>query len=452
MGEWPKKFQKLPRDGEFMASDGNPRVIIVGGGFGGLQAAYGLRDPFAVTLIDRRNHYLFQPLLYQVATGGLSPANIAAPLRTLLRRRKNIDVIMGEVVDVDVAGRRVLLGDGAALPYDSLILATGARNHYFGHPEWCERAPALKTLEDATAIRRKILFAFEAAERETDAARRRGWLTFVIVGGGPTGVELAGQIGELSRHTLRHEFRRYRPEEATVLLIEGAERILTAFPPELSTKAVRALEHLGVKVMTGAVVTDIHDDGVVIKRAGVEERVAAKTCIWAAGVEASPLTQKLAERGGATLDRAGRVIVQPDLTIQGHPEIFVLGDMANFGHQGGKPLPGVAPVAMQQGRYAADVLTARLRGKTLAAFHYRDRGNLATIGRHAAVADLGWVRFSGYFAWLAWLFVHILYLVQFQNRLLVLLQWAGNYFTRNRSARLITGDTACAPGASDPVG
>lgn len=419
------------------------RVVIVGGGFGGLQAAYGLHRPeIAVTLVDRRNYYLFQPLLYQVATGGLSPANIAAPLRTLLRRRKNVDVLLGEVTDIDVAGRRVRLGDGAALPYDTLILATGARNHYFGHPEWAERAPALKTIEDATAIRARILRAFEEAERETDPERRRAWLTFVLVGGGPTGVELAGQIGELSRHTLRHEYRNFRPEDATVLLVEGADRILTSFPPALSAKAVHALHQLGAKVLTDAVVTDIGDDWVLLKRAGGEERLSARTVIWAAGVQASPLGQKLADASGVSLDRAGRVMVQTDLTIPGHPEILVLGDMANFSHDG-KPLPGVAPVAMQQGRYAADLIRARLQGKgPLPAFHYRDKGNLATIGRHAAVADLGFVRFSGYFAWLAWLFIHILYLVQFQNRLLVLLQWTWNYLTRNRSARLITGEAA----------
>lgn len=419
------------------------RVVIVGGGFGGLQTAYGLHKPeLAVTLVDRRNYYLFQPLLYQVATGGLSPGNIAAPLRTLLRRRKNVDVMLGEVTDLDVPGRRVLLADGAALPYDTLILATGARNHYFGHPEWAERAPALKTIEDATTIRGRILRAFEEAERETDPERRRAWLTFVLVGGGPTGVELAGQIGELSRHTLRNEFRHCRPEEATVLLVEGADRILTSFPPALSAKAVHSLNQLGARVLTDAVVIDIGDDWVLLKRAGGEERLSARTVIWAAGVQASPLGQKLADAAGASLDRAGRVIVQADLTIPGHPEILVLGDMASFSHDGGKPLPGVAPVAMQQGRYAADLIRARLQGKALAPFHYRDKGNLATIGRHAAVADLGFMRFSGYFAWLAWLFIHILYLVQFQNRLLVLMQWTWNYLTRNRSARLITGEPA----------
>jgi NADH dehydrogenase len=420
------------------------RVVIVGGGFGGLQAAYGLRDAsLAVTLVDRRNYYLFQPLLYQVATGGLSPANISAPLRTLLRRRKNVDVVMGEVTDIDVPGRRVKLADGSAFPYDTLIVATGARNHYFGHPEWAERAPALKTVEDATAIRSRILRAFEEAEREPDPERRRAWLTFVLVGGGPTGVELAGQIGELSRHTLRHEFRHIHPEDATVLLIEGADRILTAFPPVLSAKAVHSLHQLGAKVLTDAVVTDIGEDWVQLKRPGGEERLSARTVIWTAGVKASSLGQKLAAATGVSLDRAGRVMVQPDLTIPGHPEIFVLGDLANFAHQGGKPLPGVAPVAMQQGRYAADLIRAHVQGRgPLPAFHYRDKGNLATIGRHAAVADLGWVRFSGYFAWLAWLFIHILYLVQFQNRLLVLMQWAWNYLTRNRSARLITGEAA----------
>jgi NADH dehydrogenase len=420
--------------------DAPHRVVVVGGGFGGLQVAHCLRHPsVSVTLVDRRNYYLFQPLLYQVATGALSPANIAAPLRSLLRRRKNVQVLLASATGIDVTGKLLILEDGS-LPYDTLVLATGARNHYFGHPEWAERAPALKTIEDATDIRRRILLAFEVAERETDSERRRGWLTFVVVGGGPTGVELAGQIGELAHHTLRHEFRTCRTTDATILLIEGADRILGTFPPALSAKAVHSLAKLGVSVRTNATVTDIQHDTITVKHGEETLHIAAHTVLWAAGVQASPLGKKLADATGVPLDRCGRVMVQPDLTIPGHPEIFVIGDLANFSHVGGRPLPGVAPVAMQQGRYVADAINGRLLGKPVAPFHYRDRGNLATIGRNSAVADLGWITFSGYFAWLAWLSIHILYLAQFQNRLLVVLQWAWSYLTRNRSACLITGE------------
>jgi NADH dehydrogenase len=415
------------------------RIVIVGGGFGGLYAARRLgRAPVHVTLIDRRNFHLFQPLLYQVATGGLSPANIAAPLRAVLKRQRNTEVLLGEVTDIDVAGRRVLLRD-VAIPYDALVIATGARHHYFGHDEWEPFAPGLKTVEDATEIRRRILFAFEAAEREPDPERRRAWLTFVVVGGGPTGVELAGTIGELARHTLRGNFRNINPADACILLVEGTDRVLPSYIPSLSAKATRALARLGVRVRTGALVTDVQHDTVTIRRGSASECVAAHTILWAAGVEASPLGRALARATGVALDRVGRVQVGPDLTVPGHPELFVIGDLAHCPGPGGKPLPGVAPVAIQQGRYVADLIRRRLEGGTSAPFHYHDRGSMATIGRAAAVADFGWIRLSGHLAWLAWLFVHLVYLIEFGNRLLVLMQWAGNYFTRNRAARLITG-------------
>jgi NADH dehydrogenase len=415
------------------------RVVIVGGGFGGLYAAKALRRaPVQLTLIDRRNFHLFQPLLYQVATGGLSPGEIASPLRHVLSRNKNTRVWMSEVTDIDVANRRVILTDGS-VEYDSLILATGSTHHYFGHSVWEKLAPSLKSVEDATEIRRRILLAFERAERESDPGQRRAWLTFVIVGGGPTGVELAGALGEIANDTLRHDFRSINPAEACILLVEGYDRLLSTFPPELSADAEKSLIRLGVRTRTGAVVTEITPEGVTVRHGQTSEHIPAHTVLWAAGVQASPLGRVLENRAGALLDRTGRVIVEPDLSIAGHPEILVIGDLANFSHQTGQPLPGVAPVAMQEGRYTAELITKRLRGEPVPPFRYRNKGNLATIGRAAAVADLGRVRFSGFFAWLAWLFVHLLYLVEFDNRLLVLIEWTYNYFTRNRGARLITG-------------
>jgi NADH dehydrogenase len=416
-------------------------VVIVGGGFGGLTAARRLRRTHVrVTLVDRRNFHLFQPLLYQVATGALSPANIAAPLRAVLKRQKNIEVLLGEVVDIDVANRQLVLSDGR-LSYDTLIVAAGARHHYFGHDEWETFAPGLKTVEDATEIRRRILLAFETAERETDASRQAALLTFVVVGAGPTGVELAGAIGELAHHTLRGNFKNIDPANARILLLEGADRVLPPYIPKLSAKAAQALARLGVTVRTGAVVTDVQAHCVTIRCADHPESIACHTVLWAAGVLASPLGRVLAEAAGATLDRAGRVMVQPDLTIPGHREILVIGDLANCRDSTGKPLPGVAPVAMQQGRYAAELIAARVRGQDHPAFQYRDRGTMATIGRAAAVVDVGWLRFSGLFAWMTWLLVHITYLITFGNRVLVIMQWAWNYFTRNRSARLITGES-----------
>jgi NADH dehydrogenase len=413
-------------------------VVIIGGGFGGLQATRALAHaPVQATLVDSRNFHLFQPLLYQVATGGLSAANIASPLRAILKRQVNAQVLLGEVVDFDVDQRRVILRTGA-LTYDTLIVAAGARHHYFGHPEWEQFAPSLKTVDDATAIRGRVLLAFEEAEREADPERRRGWLTFVIVGGGPTGVELAGAIGELSHHTLQNEFRAINPADARILVVEGLDRVLPTYPPKLSRKAAEALGRLGVVVRTETFVTDIGPDSVTVRTAGNEERMASRTVLWAAGVEASPLAARLAEAAQVRTDRATRVMVEPDCTLRGHPEILVIGDMAHCADRSGKPLPGVAQVAIQQGRYAAKLVEARLSGRTLPPFVYRDYGTMATIGRAAAVADLGWIRFSGYPAWLAWLFIHLMSLVGHQNRLLVFVQWAWNYFTRNRSARLIT--------------
>ena len=414
-------------------------VVIIGGGFGGLYAAKSLkRAPVRVTLLDRRNFHLFQPLLYQVATGQLSPANIAAPLRAILKRQKNNRVFLAEAIDIDVKNRRVVLSDGE-VGYDTLIVAAGVRHHYFGRDEWERLAPGLKTIEDATEMRRRILVAFEAAEREGDPEKLRGWLTFVIVGGGPTGVELAGAVGEIARHTLARDFRAINPADARIVLVEGMDRVLPPYPASLSARAEAALNRLGVTVRTGAMVTDIQPDVITIRSGERNERISTRTVLWAAGVQASTLGGILASTTGAAVDRVGRVVVEPDLSVVGHPEIFVIGDLAHFGHQTGKPLAGVAPVAMQQGRYVATLIMRRLRGETMPPFRYRDHGNMATIGRAEAVADLGWVRFSGFFAWLAWLFIHLINLVQFQNRVLVLIQWAWNYATWNRYARLITG-------------
>jgi NADH dehydrogenase len=415
------------------------RVVIIGGGFGGLDAARSLRrSPVRVTLVDRRNHHLFQPLLYQVATGGLSPANIAAPLRAVLRRQANVQVLMGEVIDIDLARRRVILRDDELL-YDSLIVAAGATHSYFGHPEWEPLAPSLKTIEDATAIRRKILRAFETAERLGEADGIGPWLTFVIVGGGPTGVEMAGSVAELAHQTLRHEFRTIDPVRSRILLVEAADRVLPPFAPDLSAKARTALEDLRVEVRTGTLVTGIEPGAVTLTQGDRTERIETHTILWSAGVQASPLAKLLADKSGAELDRGGRIHVQPDLTLAGHPDVFVIGDMAHCPGADGKPLPGLAPVAMQQGQYAARLIDARLASRATPVFRYHDRGTMATIGSMKAVCDIfGW-RYSGPLAWLTWLFVHLMQLVQFESRLLVLIQWAWHYLTRNRSARLITG-------------
>jgi NADH dehydrogenase len=414
-------------------------VVIVGGGFAGLYAAKRLgKAPLALTLIDQRNFHLFQPLLYQVATGGLSPGEIASPLRVVLRGHRNTEVLLGEVVDFDIANRRVILADGER-PYDDLVIATGASHTYFGHDEWEPLAPGLKTVEDATEIRRRILLAFEEAEREPDPAQRHAWLTFVIVGGGPTGVELAGALGEIANDTLRHDFHHINPAESRILLIEGEDRVLPSFAPDLSHKAERQLIALGVRPRLGARVTAIDAEGVTVEAAGQTEHIATRTVLWAAGVRASSLGRKLAERAGAPLDRAGRVLVEPDLSVTGHPEIHVIGDLASLA-QDGKPLPGLAPVAMQQGRYVADLLVRKLRGQSMRPFRYFDKGALATIGRNRAVAQFGSLHVSGFPAWFLWVFVHLMYLVEFENRLLVFVEWVYNYITRNRGARLITNN------------
>ncbi len=415
------------------------RVVIVGGGFGGLYAARSLKHADAdVTLIDRRNFHLFQPLLYQVATGALSPGEIASPLRYVLNGQKNTRVLLGEVVGLDPGSREVLLEDGSRVPYDTVIFATGSTHSYFGHPEWEGLAPGLKTVEDATEIRARLLLAFERAEKDTDPAARRAQLTFVIVGAGPTGVELAGAIGEIARDTLRKDFRSIDPADANIFLIEGADRVLPTYTPKLSAAAEQALIRLGVRTRSSATVTGIDADGVTVKLQDGETRIAAKTVLWAAGVQASPLGAVLAKRTGARLDRAGRVPVEPDLSIAGHPEILIVGDLAAF-LQDGKQVPGVAPTAMQQGRYAARLIGARLRNEKTKPFRYLNKGSLATIGRNSAVADIGPFQFSGILAWMAWLFIHLLYIVEFENRLLIAVQWAYDYFTHNRGARLITG-------------
>ena len=423
--------------------DAGHRVVIVGGGFGGLYAAQALRKaPVQITLIDRRNFHLFQPLLYQVATGTLSPANIASPLRAVLRKQRNVTVLLGEVVDFDLERREVILAEGR-LGYDSLLVATGAWHHYFGHPEWEKHAPGLKTLEDATTIRRRVLTAFEQAERADNPVLQRALLTFVVVGGGPTGVELAGAVGEMANHTMRGNFRRINPATARICLLEAGPRILSSYPTDLSARAVRDLERLGVTVMLGTAVTDIQFGEVTVRKGEATEVIAAHTVLWGAGVQASPLAGLLAKKSGAEIDRAGRVMIGPDCTLPGHPEVFVVGDMTCFLHQTGKPLPGVCQVAMQMGKYAATTIIARVEGRTPpGAYHYKDPGSMATIGRASAVVDLGWVHLKGFLGWTAWLFVHLLFLIAFENRMLVMFQWAWNYFTRGRSARLITGEPA----------
>jgi NADH dehydrogenase len=420
-----------------MALIAGHRVVIIGGGFAGLYAAKGLaKAPVQVTLVDRRNFHLFQPLLYQVATGALSPANIAAPLRGLLRRQSNTRVLMAEATDFDLARRCVKLSDGE-IEYDTLIVAPGSQHHYFAHSEWEDFAPSLKTIEDATDIRSRIFGTFEQAELAGDARDIADCLTFVIVGGGPTGVELAGAIAEIARGTLARDYRSIQPAGARILLLEAADRILPTYPPELSRRAEAALAKLGVEVQTGAMVSAIDGLGVETTRGGQSQHIGTRTVLWAAGVRASGLGVALARAAGIETDRQGRLAVGADLALAGHPEVLILGDLARV-EQDGAPLPGVAPVAMQQGGYAARLIEDRLAGRPTPPFRYRDRGTMATIGRSAAVADLRWFRLSGLAGWLAWLFIHILYLAGFQNRLLVVTQWAWNYFTHSRSARLIT--------------
>jgi NADH dehydrogenase len=407
-----------------------PRVVVIGGGFAGLWATRALaRSPVAITLVDRRNHHLFQPLLYQVATAGLSAPDIAAPLRHILRRQRNVEVRLAQVVAIDTSARCVTLDDGARIDFDYLVLACGATHGYFGHDEWAEHAPGLKTLDDALAIRRRLLLAFERAEAASDPEERSAWLSFAIVGGGPTGVELAGTLAEIARHTLRREFRHIDPATARVRLIESGPRVLSTFPESLSAAARRQLERLGVEVTTGTPVTGITADGY---RLG-EAFVRAKTVLWAAGVAASPLGGLL----NVERDRAGRVPVNPDLSVPGHPDIFIAGDLASLKQRDGRPVPGVAPAAKQMGTHVAHVIRARLRGATAAAFRYRDFGNLATIGRMAAVVDLRGLRFSGIVAWWFWLSAHVFFLIGFRNRIIVLIDWAWAYFTYQRNARII---------------
>lgn len=425
---------------QFNGDQSSHRVVIVGGGFGGLYAAKSLGNtPVDVTLIDKRNFHLFQPLLYQVATGTLSPADISSPLRGILSPFKNVRVLMDEVVDLDPEQHQVIL-PGRQIAYDTLIVATGVSHFYFGNDHWKPTAPGLKTVEDALEMRRRIFMAFEAAEKETNPEKRRAWLTFVIVGGGPTGVELAGAIAELAFNTLKRDFRDINTAETRILLLEGMDRVLPPYAPDLSAKAEQSLARLGVTVQTGSMVTDMTDYVVTYKRNGKSETIAARTILWAAGVKASPMGQVLAERTGASLDRVGRVMVAPDLSIPNYPTIFVIGDLAHYAHQANKPLPGVAPVAVQQGEYMAKLVRQRLKGETIPPFKYIEAGSLAVIGQNAAVVDLGFIKLTGAIAWLAWIFVHIYYLIEFDNKLIVMLQWGWNYFTRNRGARLITGE------------
>lgn len=422
------------------------QVVIIGGGFGGLYTAKALSNKgINVTLIDKRNFHLFQPLLYQVATGTLSPADISSPLRSVLSKSKNTKVLLGEVTDIDPQTQNVVMR-GEKIPYDSLVIATGAKHSYFGKDEWEEFAPGLKTVEDAIEMRRRIFTAFEAAEQETDEDKRRALLTFVIVGGGPTGVELAGAIAELAYSILKEDFRNIDTSETQVLLLEGLDRVLPPFAPELSVKAQESLENLGVTVVTKTLVTGIEGDIVTIKQGDEIKQFAAKTVLWAAGVKASPLGKLIAEKTGVECDRAGRVIVEQNLSLKGYPNIYVIGDLAHFAHQTGKPLPGVAPVAMQEGEYVAKSIKQQIKGNTIISpFNYVDKGSLAVIGQHSAVVDLGFIKLTGFIAWLFWLLVHIYYLVEFDNKLVVMIQWIWNYFTRNRGARLITGKDLTAP-------
>lgn len=412
-----------------------PEVVVIGGGFAGLNAAFELgKLPVNITVIDRKNHHTFQPLLYQVATAGLSPGEIAAPIRGVLKKLKNLHVLMGEVVGFDTANRKVNLRDGSQIPYDYLIVAAGATHSYFGHPEWAELAPGLKSIEDATEIRRRVLLAFELAERKAAMTGKAEPIHFVIVGGGPTGVELAGTLAEIARNTIAADFDWINPRDTKILLIEGGPRVLPAYPDDLSASAERQLRRLGVQVMTSAVVTAI-EPGLVKVR---EQVVPSTVTLWAAGVAASPLGKAL----GVNTDKRGLVIVEHDLSVPGHPEIFVVGDLANFTPPGEQhPLPGLAPVAMQEGRFAAKNIGDDLKGRARQTFHYRGKGTMATIGRAAAIAQIGNLHLSGTIAWLMWLFVHLMYLVGFRNRLLVFIEWAWDYLTYQRSARLITGSS-----------
>ncbi|MDJ0590408.1 MAG: NAD(P)/FAD-dependent oxidoreductase [Pleurocapsa sp. MO_226.B13] len=421
-------------------------IVIVGGGFGGLYAAQTLaKGAVKVTLIDKRNFHVFQPLLYQVATGGLSPTNISSPLRGILKRSKNIEVLMGEVRNIDSKQQTVKLRS-REISYDSLIVATGASHQYFGHEEWADKAPGLKTVEDALEMRRRIFIAFESAEKETDPEKRQAWLTFAIIGGGPAGVELAGALGELAHGTLKDDFRNFNTKEAKIILVQSPERILPSYSPSLSIEAKASLEQLGVTVMTGARVVDMDNQTISVRRGGEIESIRARTVLWTAGMKASAMAQNLAESTGAALDKMGRVIVDSDFNVPGTKNIFVIGDLANYSHQEGKPLPGVAPVAMQSGKYVARLIKSRLQGETISPFRYLDWGSLAVIGKHAAVVEFGFLKLSGFLAWAFWMFIHVFYLLEFDNKLIVMIQWAWNYFTSNKGARMIT-----APGEQPSI-
>jgi NADH dehydrogenase len=421
--------------GEVRMAERRPRVVVVGGGFGGLNAARDLRRaPVDVLVIDRRNYHLFQPLLYQVATAALSPAEIASPIRAILRRQKNAGVRLGEVVEISPSSKQVRLLDGTNVPYDYLVVATGAVDQYFDHAEWPRFAPGLKNVDEALVIRRRFLLSFEAAEQQADPDVRRALLTTVVIGAGPTGVEMAGAMAEMARHSLIRDFRRIDPASARIVLVEGGDRILPTYAPTLSARAEASLRKRGVEVLTNSIVTEITPDAVHIG----EERLPTRTVVWAAGVGASPLGRSL----GVELDRVGRVSVLPDLSVPGYPDIFVIGDLARFETASGEVLAGIAPVAMQQGRHAASNIARRVQGASTEPFHYRDKGTMATIGRGAAVAQIGPLRLSGFIAWLAWIFIHIFYLIGFRNRLGVMMEWAWEYLTWQRGARLITGPIA----------
>lgn len=423
-----------------------PHVVIVGGGFGGLYAAQSLgKAPVKLTLIDKRNFHLFQPLLYQVATGSLSPADISSPLRLVLNQNKNTQVLLDHVTDID-PDRQQLTLDNRTLSYDTLILATGVKHHYFGNDQWQNIAPGLKTIEDALLMRRRIYGAFEAAEKETDPEKQKAWLTFVIVGGGPTGVELAGAIAELAHSVLKNDFHHIDTTSAQILLLEGVDRILPPYAPELSIRAEEDLTQLGVRVQTQTLVTQVTDGSVTVRQGEKENVIPARTILWAAGVKASSLGKVLNQKTGVALDRAGRVRIEENLSIPGYPNIFVIGDLANFSHQGEQPLPGIAPVAMQQGKYVAQWIKQELRGQTHSPFRYTEVGSLAVIGQNAAVVDLGWIKLTGFIAWLTWVFAHIYYLIEFDNKLVVMVQWGWNYLTSGRGARLITGEDALPKG------
>lgn len=422
---------------------GRHRVVILGGGFGGLSAAQKLkRAPVDVTLIDRRNFHLFQPLMYQVATGSLSPGEIAAPLRGVLSGQKNTQVLLGEAADIDPVARKVILQDGGEFGYDSLIVATGSKTSYYGNDSWQEWAPSLKTIEEATEIRHKILYAFERAERAGNEAEARAWLTFVIVGAGATGMELSGALAEIANETLKHDFRNINPQEARIILIEGGSRVLAAYPEDLSAKAEKLVKKLGVEVLKEVMVTQIDREGITYKHGDAVEKLPARTVLWAGGVTTNTFGKKLAERTKAETDRSGRIKVKPDLTVPNFPDIFVVGDLAAAVGKNDKILPGVAQVAMQGGSYAAKVIRARVERKgELPPFHYFDKGDMAVIGRAAAVANIFGFHVWGWPAWLIWLFIHLMYIVEFQNRVLVFVQWGFEYLTFSRGARLITGDT-----------